>query len=128
MLQHSAGLEGRDRRSFFAICMPEAALRCAVAIFMLGASASVASAQMMSVPGKFDVTGTGAARYSIPIAVPPGIAGMVPALTLEYSSQGGNGIVGMGWSLGGLPAISRCARTTVQDGVVGAINYDANDR
>ena len=34
----------------------------------------------------------------------------------------------MGWSLEGLSVIVRCARTVVQDGVKGAISYDANDR
>jgi len=103
-------------------------LRCATAMLVIAAGAATASAQMKSLPGKFNVTATGAATYSIPIAVPPGTAGMAPALTLDYSSQGGNGIMGMGWSLGGLPAIGRCPRTMVQDGVVGAVNYDANDR
>jgi len=97
MLQRSADLEGRDRRSFFAICMPEAALRCVAAIVMLGASATVVPAQMMSLPGKFDVTGTGGARYSIPIAVPPGTAGMAPSLALAYHSAAKNDLVGVGF-------------------------------
>ncbi len=87
-----------------------------------------ASAQLMSLPGQFSVTATGAATYSIPIAVPPGTAGMVPALSLDYSNQGGNGILGIGWSLGGLPAVGRCAQMVAQDGVHGGINYDSNDR
>ncbi len=77
--------------------------------------------------GGLDVSG-GAAGYSIPIDTPPGIAGMAPQVSLNYSSQGGNGLMGMGWSIGGLSAISRCSRTIVQDGVVGGINFDANDR
>lgn len=52
----------------------------------------------------------------------------MPSLSLDYNSQGGNGILGIGWSLGGLPSIGRCPRTLVQDGVAGAVNYDANDR
>ncbi|WP_315759567.1 MULTISPECIES: FG-GAP-like repeat-containing protein [unclassified Bradyrhizobium] len=82
----------------------------------------------MSLPGQFSVGQMGAATYSIPVAVPPGTAGVVPALTLEYSSQGGNGVVGMGWSLGGVPSIGRCQRTVAQDGVLGAVNFDGNDR
>ena len=34
------------------------------------------------VPGSFAVGSTGAATYSVPIQVPPGTAGMVPALSL----------------------------------------------
>ena len=82
----------------------------------------------MSLPGKMAVGQTGAASYSIPIALPPGTAGMAPSLSLDYSSQGGNGLLGVGWSLSGLPSIGRCPRTIAQDGAVGGINYDANDR
>ena len=82
----------------------------------------------MIVPGQFNVSATGAATYTIPIAVPPGTAGMVPALSLDYSSQSGDGIVGLGWTLSGLPSIGRCPRTLAQESVHGGVNYDANDR
>ena len=82
----------------------------------------------MTVGGQFDVNPTGAATYSIPIVVPPGTAGLAPSLSLNYSSQSGNGIVGFGWSLGGLPAIARCPQTFAQDNTHGSVNYDANDR
>ncbi len=89
----------------------------------------MAGAPPAIVPGSFNVTGSGAFSYSIPIIVPPGTAGMVPALSLDYSSQNTtNGIVGWGWTLSGLPSISRCARTYVQDGYHGAVNFDGNDR
>ena len=42
---------------------------------------------------------TGALIYSVPIAVPPGRKGIQPNIALTYSSQSGNGILGMGWSL-----------------------------
>ncbi|OOG37305.1 FG-GAP-like repeat-containing protein [Polaromonas sp. A23] len=79
-------------------------------------------------PGQFSVNESGAATYSIPIQVPPGVAGMQPQLSLEYNSQGGNGLLGMGWNLSGLSAITRCPRTMAQDGVRGGVNYDMNDR
>jgi hypothetical protein len=82
----------------------------------------------MSLPGSFGVSPSGAATYSVPISLPPGTAGMSPALSLEYSSQGPNGILGLGWSLAGLPSIGRCPRTLVQDNAMGGINFDANDR
>src|SRR5216684_928349 len=79
-------------------------------------------------PGSFRVTESGAGAYRIPIRVPPGIAGMEPSLALAYNSQAGNGLLGVGWSLEGLSAITRCPRTMAQDGVRGGINYDLNDR
>ncbi|MBH5400955.1 VCBS repeat-containing protein [Bradyrhizobium sp. CNPSo 4010] len=97
------------------------------AIVFAGGSVS-GFAGTMSVPGSFDVSPTGAATYSMPISVPPGAAGMMPALSLAYSSQGGNGPLGMGWALAGLPSIGRCGRTLAQDGATGGVNFDANDR
>jgi hypothetical protein len=102
--------------------------RSVAAAVLLVASADLASAQLMAPAGKFEVSPGGAATYSFSVAVPPGTAGLKPTLTLEYNSQNRDGIVGVGWALGGLPAITRCPRTMIQNGVVGAINFDANDR
>ena len=98
----------------------------ALSTYSLGIIESVG--QIMSVPGQFGVGPTGNASYTIPIVAPPGTAGMVPSLSLAYHSQAGNGLLGMGWSLEGLPSIGRCPRTVAQDGTAGSINYDANDR
>jgi hypothetical protein len=81
-----------------------------------------------STPGSFRVTESGAAEYRIALRVPPGIAGLEPKLALTYNSQAGNGLLGMGWNLEGLSAITRCPRTMAQDGVRGGVSYDANDR
>lgn len=80
------------------------------------------------IPGRFAVSDSGAATYQVPIAVPPGIAGMAPQLSLGYNGQGGNGLAGLGWSLEGLSTIQRCPRTPAQDGVRGGVNFDGNDR
>jgi hypothetical protein len=53
---------------------------------------------------------------------------MMPGLSLDYSSQSGNGALGIGWTLSGVPVVTRCPRTLAQDGALGGINYDANDR
>ena len=76
--------------------------------------------------GSAGVSG-GAANYSVPIALPPGRAGMQPGVSLNYSSRSGNGIAGVGWNLSAGSAISRCARTVAQDGFNLAVTYSATD-
>ncbi|MGQ0652768.1 MAG: SpvB/TcaC N-terminal domain-containing protein, partial [Betaproteobacteria bacterium] len=80
------------------------------------------------VSGSFQVAENGAASYSIPIQVPPGIGGLQPNLALVYNSHAGNGLMGMGWSLSGLPAVSRCGKTIAQDQKRTAVAYDGTDR
>lgn len=70
----------------------------------------------------------GAATYVIPIDVPPGTHGVQPQLSLDYNSQQKNGLLGLGWNIGGLSAITRCKARIVQDGYIGSINFDSNDR
>lgn len=48
-----------------------------------------------SLEGNLQVTATGSASYSIPIALPPGTAGVAPQLSIAYSSQQDNGLLGM---------------------------------
>ena len=75
------------------------------------AAADVLSDAVGASVGEFRVDETGAAVYSMGIWVPPGTAGVVPDLSLNYHSRGGNGPLGKGWSIGGQSAITRCART-----------------
>nr|NQU92502.1 hypothetical protein [Bacteroidota bacterium] len=81
-----------------------------------------------SINGSFNVTPTGAASYNIPIAVPPGTAGVQPNLSVGYSSQGGNGLMGMGWNLAGLSMITRTGTTIYHDGFIDGVDFDGNDR
>jgi len=69
-----------------------------------------------TLPGAGSVGVAGDYRYTLPIEVPPGRAGMAPALSLSYSSSGENGIAGVGWGLVGLSSIKRCNTTFATDG------------
>jgi hypothetical protein len=100
---------------------------CFAALLVLFVPAHVA-ASPVGTPSSGSVTQSGAFSYSIPFRLPPGTAGVAPKLGLSYSSQGGNGIAGMGWNLSGLSVIMRCPRIPAIDGVLGSINLDANDR
>ncbi|MGD0867067.1 MAG: VCBS repeat-containing protein, partial [Rhizomicrobium sp.] len=54
---------------------------------------------------------------------------MVPALSLDYSSQNASdGLEGWGFTLSGLPSVTRCAMTYAQDGIHGGVNFNVNDR
>ena len=80
------------------------------------------------VAGQFRVNESGAATYSVPINVVPGIAGVTPSLSLNYSSFSGNGLLGLGWSVGGVSSIGRCPQNLAIDGAYRAIDYSENDR
>ena len=77
--------------------------------------------------GQFVVSPVGSAQYTIPIWTPPGVRGVQPALALTYDSRLGYGLLGPGWTLNGLSAISRCNRTFAQDGAAAAITLTTAD-
>jgi len=77
--------------------------------------------------GTFAVSPTGATTYTIPIFAPHGPGGVQPNISLVYNSQSGIGFVGIGWSLAGLSAISRCNHTYAQDGAPAPIALATSD-
>lgn len=84
----------------------------ALAVGATGGSAEVAS---------------GTSSYSIPIMVSLGTNGAVPSLSVTYNSMGGNGILGMGWSLSGMSMISRSTKSIYHNAKVEGVNLDNND-
>lgn len=82
----------------------------------------MAGAIVRGLPG---VSG-GQASYNIPIELPPGRHGMQPSISLSYNSQGGNGLLGVGWSLNAGSSISRCSATFAQDGTSRAVTFNAS--
>jgi len=91
-------------------------------------SANPKSSAVGNIPGEFSVNRFGGARYTVPIDLPPGRRGVTPTLSLEYNSQQGNGLVGVGWSVAGLSEIRRCAATISQDGYAGVVAFNSSDR
>jgi RHS repeat-associated protein len=86
--------------------------------------------------GRFEVSNDGAGMYSLPLTVPDGRLGLQPDLSLSYSSRGGNGVVGVGWTLQGFSRIERCKKnfsspnglTRSEDGEVGPIVFASDNR
>ncbi|NQZ09858.1 MAG: VCBS repeat-containing protein, partial [Algicola sp.] len=90
-------------------------------------TAAIFSDDIGTIKGKAGISG-GAASYSVPIQLPPGRAGMQPGVSLNYSSNGGNGLMGQGWSLSAGGGISRCGATYAIDQRQDAVQYNANDK
>jgi hypothetical protein len=82
-----------------------------------------------AIAGVVDVSPTGAATYTIPIFTPPGTAGMQPNISIVYNSQGGNGLLGIGWDIAGLSAIMKTPKTIYHDGINEAVTlgYEKKD-
>ncbi|MEQ9430201.1 toxin TcdB middle/N-terminal domain-containing protein, partial [Thalassospira sp.] len=102
-----------------------------VFLSFIGFSAASASAQTVvsgDFSGQFDVTASGEASYAIPVSVAPGIGNLIPEVELYYSSGSGNGLVGVGWGIGGLSAITRCSQSLTPDGTIRAVKFDGDDR
>ncbi|KAJ5203825.1 uncharacterized protein N7498_004704 [Penicillium cinerascens] len=75
--------------------------------------------------GNFDVDGSGIARYSFPVNTPKGITpGSTPQISLEYCQGAPNGILGTGWSLGGLSTIRRQAARLALNSLNAQQDYD----
>lgn len=79
-------------------------------------------------PGKVSAQPSGGLSYEMPIVVAPGTAGMQPKLSFQYSSGGRNGALGVGWSMGGISAISRAPQTPAQDGKIHGVDMTFADR
>ncbi|WP_444910107.1 FG-GAP-like repeat-containing protein [Microbulbifer sp. TRSA005] len=94
-----------------------------------GAPVVTGSPNMAGVTGgQFRVNESGAVTYSVPLAVATGTAGVAPEISLNYTSNGGNGLLGKGWSIGGLSGISRCRQTLSIDGSMAPIKWTESDR
>ncbi len=81
--------------------------------------------ESVSTSGNGGVSG-GQASYRLPIMVPPGRNKLQPDVSLSYSSQGGNGVAGVGWSVNAGSGISRCGASYAVDGLTRAVTFDAS--
>ena len=78
-----------------------------------------------SISGSWSVGSTGAAIYTIPIKVPPGINGVVPNLSICYNSNAGEGTMGLGWGVSGLSGITRVGCDLYHDGLITSVMFSS---
>jgi hypothetical protein len=81
-----------------------------------------------SIDAVFNVSDMGSGTYSIPIKVPEGIGGMKPSITIDYNSQLGNSILGMGWALSCGSAITRKGNSIYNDRKITGICLTQDDK
>lgn len=86
------------------------------------------STEAGSMAGNLSVSLTGAATYSIPFSLPPGIKDVTPSVGLSFSSQAANGLAGWGWNIYGLSTITRAPSTKFHDGQIHEVSFENNDR
>ncbi|MEK6154535.1 FG-GAP-like repeat-containing protein [Flavobacteriaceae bacterium 3-367] len=78
--------------------------------------------------GDLSVSPTGAAIYTVPIDVPPGLNGVQPEISLNFNSQSGNGLAGWGWNVSGISVITRIPATQFHDNRIDPVDFDRDDR
>jgi RHS repeat-associated protein len=115
--QRVSGYQGNSNNSINSVASPSET------ITPTGSSSEVGITE-----GALSVSLTGAANYSIPIVVPKGITGVEPKISLNYSSQGDNGMAGYGWDIGGISSITRIPSTKFHDGEIDPVDGDNLDR
>lgn len=78
--------------------------------------------------GQFRVDENGSATYFLPLKLPSAPGNVKPEVSINYSSGAGNGIMGVGWNIGGLSRVYRCRQTqeSFQENV--PISLTTNDR
>src|SRR5262245_50872356 len=73
--------------------------------------------------GTSGVSPTGEFAYRMALAVPKGRLRVQPNLSLEYQSRGSNGLLGVGFRLGGLSEIRRCGKSLAANGEADGIDH-----
>jgi len=86
----------------------------------------VETAAVGTMPVTFSTTSAGEASLIMQLQTVPG-RGVEPSIALTYSSSGGDGVVGVGFSITGGSAITRCPSTLI-DGEIRDVRYDDLDK
>ncbi|WP_395043756.1 RHS repeat-associated core domain-containing protein [Flavobacterium sp.] len=78
--------------------------------------------------GKLQISNTGQATYTLPIAMPPSLQDVGPIINLNYVSGQMGGLAGQGWSINSISAITRISTKKDIDGFIDGVDFDNNDK
>ena len=78
--------------------------------------------------GKLEISASGSAVYTLPIATPPSAHNTGPVINIIYTGGSFGGIAGQGWNLQSISAISRIATRKDIDGYRDGVDFDENDK
>lgn len=79
------------------------------------------------IPIESGMSPTGARTYNVPINCFKSEGLMAPQISLTYNSQQGNGIMGMGWNIGGLQAVTRGNKSIYYDNATDGMDLTKDD-
>ena len=104
-------------------------MKLKLSIFLLFISSIYSQAQSFhDTQGKLEISASGQAVYTLPIAMPPSIQDVGPVINLVYASGQMGGIAGQGWSINSISAITRMATRIDIDGFIDGVDFDDNDK
>ncbi len=89
---------------------------------------AVFSQEFHDTQGKLDITNSGQATFTLPIALPPSIQSVGPTINLLYASGQSGGIAGQGWNINSISSITRIATRLDIDGFIDGVDFDDNDK
>lgn len=78
--------------------------------------------------GALEVSGSGQATFTVPIAMPASIGDVGPVINLVYASGQQGGIVGQGWNISSISSIARMSTRADIEGYRDGVDFDADDK
>ncbi|PDS22572.1 RHS repeat-associated core domain-containing protein [Flavobacterium branchiophilum] len=78
--------------------------------------------------GKLEISNSGQATFTLPVAMPPSIKDVGPIINLVYVSGQNGGIAGQGWNISNISSISRMSTRQDIDGYRDGVDFDADDK
>lgn len=92
-----------------------------------GLTAISTSYPVGSPPGQPGVNGNGASTFTMPVDLPNGLNGLKPSLSVAYNSMSPNGLLGYGFSISGIQAITRGEKNILYDKTTKGVKYNGQD-